>query len=118
MSSVAVISLNIPENEVLFERGNSKELQKAHCVFEAQLGYTMNMIKQLEAHPHFTDDCGEYLAGALELSFSMQNARQEGVQALYDQMMELLKEGNEVASDSYSKELVEWMEEQGKNWDG
>lgn len=83
--------LGISEDSVLFSRGESPKVIEAHLAFEAQLAYTRDLINQLVDHPHFTDDCGEYLASALELSAELQGVRQDGPEALYGKMIEMLK---------------------------
>lgn len=119
--------LNIPESDHMFSRGNAEE-EIAHRAFEAQLSHTRNMINQLETHPHFTDDCGEYLAHALEVTSRLMNARQDGAGALYAEMMDMLQpaadddqeqEGAQVSdllmfsTDSLASELVDWAKANG-----
>jgi hypothetical protein len=67
----------------------TKEELEFQEVFEAQLKYTANYINRLvDSHPHYTDDCGDYLASALLLSLKMAESRQEGI----DSFMEWMKE--------------------------
>jgi hypothetical protein len=127
---IEAISLSITEDEVLFSRGSTPEVQAAHRAFEAQLAHTMNMIKQMEYHPHFTDDCGEYLAAALEISADLQMQRQEGAEALYEYMVERVKpnpkdwdentpEAERIpdllnyAGDGIASEITGWVKSQG-----
>lgn len=130
----ATIPFKIEDDNVLFSRGDTPEIEAAHRAFEAQLGHTMNMIKQMETHPHFTDDCGEYLAHALELSSRLQGVRQDGAEALYEMMVEMLKpvpeewEGRpesewisdilNYSSDALAPEMLAWAKANGaKDWD-
>jgi hypothetical protein len=67
-----------------------QELQNAQAVLEAQLRHTANLIQSaLTDHPHFTDDCGEYLRSALELSAFLASRREDGLEALLDGLKEL-----------------------------
>ena len=124
--------LNLPDDSALFSRGNQEEA-KAHRAFEAQLAHTRNMINQLEDHPHFTDDCGEYLSHALEITNRLMMARQDGAEALYAEMMDMLKPAEDAdqpedgagvsdllnySMDSIANELYEWAKANGgKDWD-
>ena len=123
------------EDTVLYDPSSyTPEVKEAHQAFIAQLGHTMKMIKQLEGHPHFSDDCGEYLAHALELSSRLQGVRQDGPEALYETMKEMLQPVKEewegrpenewvsdllnYSSDSIAPELYEWAKKNGaKDWE-
>lgn len=117
------VELNIPEDNVLFQPSSyGSEVRKAHEAFVAQLAHTMKLIKQLEEHPHFSDDCGEYLAHALELSTKLQAARQDGPEALYDEMVKMLEPSEEdpeisdimqYSTDGMSAQLNQWALDHG-----
>lgn len=58
---------------------------KAQQALEAQLLLTSQLIEEvLTRHSHYTDDCGEYLRSALDLSASMMSARENGIDALIE----------------------------------
>jgi hypothetical protein len=60
---------------------------KAQEALEAQLQLTGQLIEEmLTRHSHYTDDCGEYLRSALDLSTSMMSARENGIDALIEWM--------------------------------
>jgi hypothetical protein len=116
--------LGIGEDSILFSRGDRPAVIEAHRAFEAQLAHTKDLIIALADHPHFTDDCGEYLATALELSAELQGVRQDGPEALYNKMVEMLEPDLDewrgypesewisqilnYATDGIAPELVEW----------
>lgn len=108
------IELNIVEEDGYFFgfRGEG-EVEKAHRAFEAQLKHTMNMIKSLEGHPHFVDDCGDYLFAALELSADMMSPRQNGPEDLHEWMVNEMKVWV-YATDGVAEEVYEWAREHGK----
>jgi len=86
---------------------NDDEL-KAQEALEAQLRQTQSMIEtMLTTHQHYTDDCGEYLRSALELSASLASARENGVEELVAWFKDAAKEGVEGQFDMYSKYLYE-----------
>jgi hypothetical protein len=67
-------------------RGENELEIKAHLAFEAQLRHTEKLIHSaLNDHAHFTDDCGEYLSAALDLSSQLSSARENGTKELLDQ---------------------------------
>lgn len=102
-------------------RGENSEQVEAHLAFESQLRYTQEMLRQtLEEHAHYTDDCGDYLGAALELSYKLQDARTMGVEELLEVMENLIKEDEEgrseyenFASDGVSQGFDEWARKQG-----
>jgi hypothetical protein len=70
----------------------TNEEDLAQEVLEAQLRHTSSLItRSLTTHPHFTDDCGEYLRSALELAAYLASAREDGVEALLASLDELSK---------------------------
>lgn len=64
--------------------------ERAEEVFKAQLEHTATLINhQLTDHWHPTDDCGDYLHAALDLSARLSFARADGLNALVDEFFEL-----------------------------
>lgn len=66
--------------------------QRAQLAFEGQLVHVSNLINQAKEHPHFTDDCGEYLRSALELAAALASARENGIESLCDYFVYLSNE--------------------------
>lgn len=57
----------------------------AEEAFKAQLAHTASLIQsQLTTHYHPTDDCGDYLMAALELSATLAGARSNSPDDLVD----------------------------------
>lgn len=80
---------------------NEEELA-AQNALEAQLQYTQERIENmLTKHPHYGDDCGEYLRSALELSARLMFGRENGIEGLIDVFKELgrMPEGGEIGYD-------------------
>lgn len=76
---------------------------EAQEALEAQLKQTQSMIgEMLTTHPHFTDDCGEYLRSALELAASLMSAREEGVEELVRWFTDAAEAGVEHDASEYS----------------
>lgn len=108
-------------------RGESELEQKAHMALEAQLLHTERMIHTtLNEHAHYTDDCGEYLSSALELSANLMSARENGTEELlgfFKELAELDEEDdsedklskvfNNYASDGITKEVSDFIMELG-----
>lgn len=65
------------------------ELADAQRALDAQLYHTVDLINGLARHPHYTDDCGEYLRAALELSADLMSARENGLEDLYARLLDL-----------------------------
>lgn len=106
------MTLNIVEDGVLLDMSSYTEDEKAaQLVLHAQLNLTRNMIEQLEGHPHFSDDCGEYLWAALSLGAELMDARQNGPDALHEAlvMMSEVQGEWEYASDAMTEEYIQWM---------
>jgi len=60
----------------------TEEEAAAQKMLEGQLTYTANMaLENIKNHPHYTDDCGEYLRSALELSAYLMSEREEGIES-------------------------------------
>ena len=77
------------EDDNIFTRDFTEEEAAAQKLLEAQLTYTANMaLENIKSHPHFTDDCGEYLRSALELSAAFMTERENGI----DQFVNYLNE--------------------------
>jgi hypothetical protein len=72
-----------PYVEAIPYRGETELEIKAHLAFEAQLRYTAQMIDRvLTSHAHYTDDCGDELLAALDLSMQLQQARMDGPESV------------------------------------
>lgn len=70
--------------------GITEEEKKAMVALNGQLLHTQLMIKTtLTEHPHYTDDCGEYLRSALELSYRLMSARENSIEDLIARLKEL-----------------------------
>ena len=88
------------------------------AVLEAQLKHTVKMINQMvTVHPHYTDDCGDYLFSALELSRDMMLHRMDGIHIFVKWLddMKKLDEDDEdsisnYASDGVAPEVYEFFE--------
>ena len=92
---------------------------RAEELFKAQLSHTAAQINsQLGDHYHPTDDCGDYLDAALDLSLRLSSARSNGVEDLSMELLRLLNptddKGNvnweDYATDGVAQEIVEWAE--------
>src|SRR6266576_6565697 len=89
------------DNDILTRDFTAQELA-AQALFEVQLKFTADMINRLrEDHPHYTDDCGDYLMAALELSDLLAVERAEGIEALVNFLDEKKKEPNNWLLDEY-----------------
>lgn len=81
---------------------NAEELA-AQLALEAQLESTATLITEtLTKHPHFTDDCGEYLSSMLTLSAKLMGGRENGITGLIETFKELARkpEGGEQGYDT------------------
>lgn len=115
----------------IFTDGMTPEQRILQEVFEAQLLHLAKMIKEsIPNHRHYTDDCGDYLTAALDLSSKMAEMRIEGIEVFEDEMEEWRKEArayedpsgepddyhgaeayllNNYASDGIAPEVYTWM---------
>lgn len=98
----------------------TEEEERYQQALEAQLLHTKKKIEDaLGDHPHFTDDCGEYLSSALELSAFLQSGRENGMEGLIDAFKELAEDDgesalwNNFASDGISLEVDKLVVELG-----
>jgi hypothetical protein len=76
----------------------------AEEAFTAQLKYTAEMIDGMVkdgGHHHFTDDCGDYLFAALDISRDLQAARMNGPEDLIEALKEYA-----VAEEGYEGEDI------------
>jgi hypothetical protein len=81
---------NLITSTDVFIDGMSEEQLKAQEVFEAQLRFTAEMINRMTTtHRHYTDDCGDDLSAALDLSNDLQRARMDGPDALIERLTAL-----------------------------
>lgn len=97
----------------LFTEGMTEEQLAYQALFENQLKYTADMINRLrEGHKHYTDDCGDYLSAALDLSAKMQDQRMEGIETFTAWMNEMKDDDDfwqDFASDGVSPQIYEWL---------
>lgn len=78
----------------IFIDGMTEQQLELQGIMEDQLEFTARMIDSLrEGHQHYTDDCGDYLFAALDLSQKMVNWRMEGITEFEREMLEWQAEG-------------------------
>lgn len=98
-------------NEPLWNMNNWPEhLVRTQLAFEGQLVHLADCIKQLPTHPHFSDDCGDYLFSALDLATQLQLARMDGVHDLYDKFLSLTETSPSHDSTFDDQQNRDWMD--------
>lgn len=106
-----------------FQSNYTPEEHAAEDLFEAQLKYTAEMITRLTTdHQHYTDDCGDYLTSALEISLNFAVQRAEGIDNFNRWLHSLVNSSEEFeefdikefASDGISPAVYKFFSDNGK----
>lgn len=84
----------------------SPQKQQAYAAYIAQLRHTATLINNsLTDHPHFMDDCGDYLTAALDLSNQLTPL--DGIDSILDNFEHI--DLNDFASDGVVEDVIDYF---------